>query len=240
MKMQGSFVLLALLVASSAFACTISTIATRNDPLFQPGGDLELMSMDKCCSNLNVGGYQLKRGITRSSSSEGALKPSRNVNLSPGNGISGTSGFEEERFEFVTGRGVLEGHCTLTENGVRVRALGITFNDRREAALRCDCRDPNGAMSFLVLERKDGHHRPGTLQVLGGQFKLEVVTKATGMAVVPVGYRVAGDQKTVGAIQISSTTLDRYLWLARDIEPSDRDHLACVLSGALVYHQANR
>ena len=135
-------------------------------------------------------------------------------------------------YQFDTPDGRMNGQC-LTEakdTGFSVRSVDF---QTRVAKLSCICNDSGTEVARVMLQADITAGYSGTLTANGQQYRIESINeREEGLnSGDPTGYRVDGDQPT-GAVEVLNPGR---IWLALDLERSQRARLACTFAGLMLY-----
>jgi hypothetical protein len=137
------------------------------------------------------------------------------------------------KFKLIGGVGPLDGVCE-SENRGRSADLGggLSFGSM-VAKLVCRCSDASGAAE-LSVEASTANAYEGVLKRADGALHVRSINEREGGGDThdPTGYRVDGEGAPLGAVDVMGKGR---VWISKTLQGHQRDELACLFAGLLLY-----
>ena len=135
-------------------------------------------------------------------------------------------------YQFDTPGGRMNGQCLTEAKDTSFSVRSVDFQTR-VAKLSCICNESGTEVARVMLQADITAGYSGTLTANGQQYRIQSINEREGgfSSGDPTGYRVDGDQPT-GAVEVLNPGR---IWLALDLERSQRARLACTFAGLMLY-----
>ena len=138
------------------------------------------------------------------------------------------------KFKLLGGAGPLDGVCE-NENRGRSADLGggLSFGSM-VAKLTCRCSDASASAELSVEAATGNNTYEGALKRADAVLHVRSINEREGGGDThdPTGYRVDGEGAPLGAVDVMGKGR---VWISKTLQGRERDELACLFAGLLLY-----
>ncbi|MCP4541193.1 MAG: hypothetical protein GY832_29010 [Chloroflexi bacterium] len=153
----------------------------------------------------------------------------RSVGVSSFSSEKTTSGYS---YTFKTENGDMKGVCLIEGKSKALSMFGGVSMAKSVSRFGCSC-DAAGAKAEVVLDSKNDSEYEGTVSTRSGDYTIKAIYEAEGSLPTgnPSGYRVDGD----AVVAATDVLYPGKVWFGKDLSEEQRDDLACVFTGLMLY-----